>query len=716
MLPNVPEHGSFLTCELLRQELQLFAQRELRNELADFSCRMQQELRGSMAGEIPVSPVTPPSISIAPGCFRKGRMPAEHEGSESTTACAKLTSGRRCATESWDVATIEPDDPVDDRDELRKAGMTIPSALIELSPPETRPSVTDSARSLTHNHEEDRETDRKTIRPNRATLYSAKNSKRINFSMAPSNSISNSINLATSSTSIKAARAARMGGEQNNAMVRQRTSETSDVCRMQKSEHSTSSRSSYRPPSMFGLHKLKTTKRLEKTKVLGDGKQTAFQEYLKRQESKENGQLSAATTRAEKTFARQNIFSRVCLRLDELINIPVAAAIGLNGVVMGAQTQYQSLKVTEELPLIFPVMEVFFWVFFLSEIVIRIAARHLDFFTAEGWRWNIFDLVLVIIQTLEVISMLTGLVVYNASSSITNLTFMRLLRILRLLRVLRIVRLLQFVSELNTIVSSIINSMRSLFWTLVLLIIMIYIIGIVFAQVVLGHRIENKDESPDDVAEELSYWWGTLFRSTLTLYEAILGGADWDGPLVPLLEKITVFMGPIFILYIAFALLAMMNVITGVFVESALKNAARDKDKDFVSSIRDLFEGSSNGDAGIVTQEVFEERISEAALQMYLKQIGIDAKDAKLMFSILDGEGTGVLDLEELLVGMLRLRSRAKVLDIALLMMQHEVTNDNIEELSCQVQEVVLSRNTIQKTESKSTRSTEFDSEDNELV
>jgi len=183
-----------------------------------------------------------------------------------------------------------------------------------------------------------------------------------------------------------------------------------------------------------------------------------------------------------------------------------------------------------------------------------------------------------------------------------------------------------------------------------------------------------------------------LARSTLTLYEAILGGADWDGPLAPLIHLISVLMGPVFILYIAFCCLAMMNVITGVFVESALKNAAQDKDRDFMQSIRDLFTidtDDMNGDAGIVTQEAFEERTSEPALQMYLKQIGIDAKDAKLMFQVLDGEGTGVLDLEELLVGMLRLRSSAKVLDIALLMHEHEVTNNNLQDFFQQMLEKI---------------------------
>eukprot|EP00913_Durusdinium_trenchii_P003197 g2957.t1 len=64
------------------------------------------------------------------------------------------------------------------------------------------------------------------------------------------------------------------------------------------------------------------------------------------------------------------------------------------------------------------------------------------------------------------------------------------------------------------------------------------------------------------------------------------GGVDWNDLSLPL-EPISPIMSLIFALYIAFAVplfsrqtvLAMMNVVTGVFVESALGSAREDRTK-----------------------------------------------------------------------------------------------------------------------------------------
>merc|ERR1712151_650420 len=88
---------------------------------------------------------------------------------------------------------------------------------------------------------------------------------------------------------------------------------------------------------------------------------------------------------------------------------------------------------------------------------------------------------------------------------------------------------------------------------------------------------------------ELAYFFGSLFRSMLTMLEVILGGVNWDKVVVPLIADISPVAGIIFGAYIAFCLFAMMNLVTGVFVESALRTAREEDERNAAKHIADVF-------------------------------------------------------------------------------------------------------------------------------
>jgi len=244
-----------------------------------------------------------------------------------------------------------------------------------------------------------------------------------------------------------------------------------------------------------------------------------------------------------------------------------------------------------------------------------------------------------------------------------DLSLLRMLRFLRLLRILPMARLMKFVSELNVIVLSVVNSLRSLGWTLLLLLILMYTLGVLFTQVVLSYRLGHFSTPSKEGAEAVTKWWGTLPRSVLSLYEAIMGGVDWDDVIMPLADYISPVCAVFFALYIAFALLAMMNVITGVFVDSALKNAELEKETDFLRVCSNIFCCLADSDGNISYQE-YEEQLDEPELNEYVKYFGIEPEDAKLLFRLLDKEDCGELPLQELFEGLLRLRSNARFIDV----------------------------------------------------
>lgn len=55
----------------------------------------------------------------------------------------------------------------------------------------------------------------------------------------------------------------------------------------------------------------------------------------------------------------------------------------------------------------------------------------------------------------------------------------------------------------------------------------------------------------------------------MALFQTITGGLEWRELVTPLMRHISPGLGVVFVLYVTFTSLALMNVVTGVFVETA---------------------------------------------------------------------------------------------------------------------------------------------------
>merc|ERR1719503_336698 len=111
---------------------------------------------------------------------------------------------------------------------------------------------------------------------------------------------------------------------------------------------------------------------------------------------------------------------------------------------------------------------------------------------------------------------------------------------------------------------------------------MIYVFSVLFLQVVADSG--NFSEHPS-----LQYWFGGLGRTILTMFECIVGGVSWDEVVGPLIADVSPLMGVLFCAYITMSLFAMMNLVTGVFVENVTKTVREDKDSTMALRICNLF-------------------------------------------------------------------------------------------------------------------------------
>lgn len=364
-----------------------------------------------------------------------------------------------------------------------------------------------------------------------------------------------------------------------------------------------------------------------------------------------------------------------CQALLTLVRSPsfdyvVGTCIVLNSVFIGYSADYARTHIEEDSPGWFRVVDLFFTIFFAVELLLRMIAEREKFFLSKHSRlWNVFDLFVVGTAIVE-----------ECLSIASSTTVIRILRTLRLIRVLRFIRLMRFFNDLRAMVWGILHSINSLFWAIILLVIIMFVFAVYFTQAVTFFLQEDVHDREVELnateLEALKVYFGSILMTIYTLFKAISGGGDWQDYSDPLF-KISPVMGFFFCFYIAFAVFAVLNVVTGVFVDNSIKFIHEDEDiiiieqtaarQKHINNVRKVFQRADVDASGKLTVEEFKRHLGNSYVQAYFRQMDLDIESlgAEGLFNLLDFDGDGVIDLEEFVFGCAHLKGNARSLDLA---------------------------------------------------
>jgi hypothetical protein len=350
-----------------------------------------------------------------------------------------------------------------------------------------------------------------------------------------------------------------------------------------------------------------------------------------------------------------------------------AGMILANSALIGAEVEHLTTNDTEN-----PQMQAFGYTcsaFFLFELILRILNNGWrDFFTNEEWKWNVFDAVLVGMSAIDIVvlQMVPDGGEDNASSISTSLKTVKMLRIVRMGRVFR------FFSELSQLALMIMDSIKSLTWALLMLMIINFTSSIVFTFYVTDFL-----KSEGTVARECATHFGTLLTSMYTLFHSMLNGISWHLVADSLLEVPSLrWLAMFYILYMSFTMLAVLNIITGVFVDRAVETAKTQREflvqkemelkEKWLAEMRSLFEEMDTDGSGTVNLDEVSTFFEDPRVQSYFQALGLDATDAQRLFTLLDEYDTGEVDVSTFLDGCLRLKGVARSIDVYALMWEHK--------------------------------------------
>lgn len=375
-----------------------------------------------------------------------------------------------------------------------------------------------------------------------------------------------------------------------------------------------------------------------------------------------------------------------CVASSEF-ELTMAVCIITNSVFIGVQVDWAARNPNEAAPIAFYVLQQLYAAIFLVELILRLLAEGTYFCWSSQWHWNFLDVFLVVASLFEVVTELLAALDSSNSSmqNMSNVRIIRVVRIARVMRIFRILRVVRFIRGLRTLLFSIMCTLKSLVWAMLLLIIIMYVFGIIFTQAISDHLVEadenaaQEDESPHN--QLLRQHYGSLTTSMYTLFESVAGGLSWGAMTQPL-NTVGIMCNVVFTVYVAFVYFAVLNVVTGVFCHAAIESAQHDQDmviqqelanrQRYIQKVKQLFEDLDTDSSGTITLNEFESHFQDESVQAYFHSLDLDPKDAWTLFKLLDSHCTHQVDIEEFAIGCLRLRGPAKRIDIEKLMYDHQ--------------------------------------------
>lgn len=418
--------------------------------------------------------------------------------------------------------------------------------------------------------------------------------------------------------------------------------------------------------------------------------------------TRRTGSKTAASFSPLSSAKRTNLLETDKPTLKDFIRSPryellSATVILLNAAFIVWETQRRAILAATRIDLnsdeiLFGIAANIFCVLFVVDLVLRMQAQGGRFFRSSERNWNMFD---VFVSATACAEAMVHWYTFASSTPSSLRLFLRkfsMLRILRLLRVVRMTRatrVIRFLGELRLMVFSLTGSLKSLAWSVVLILIILLVFGVCFTDGVVTYCLQHSAFGAAHT-EDMRRFFGTVTQSSVSLFMAMSGGEDWGNMLTALAplpwEYSLLFLG-----FISFTVLALLNVVTAVFVNTALQRSQNDRElvvqkemeykEELVTIVEQVFMELDTNHSGSLTIEEFELHVDDEKIMAYLRSRDIDIGQVRTLFMLLDVDGTGDVSMEEFVNGILRLKGGASGIDLAFLTYQVGWILHNMQEL-----------------------------------
>jgi len=346
-----------------------------------------------------------------------------------------------------------------------------------------------------------------------------------------------------------------------------------------------------------------------------------------------------------------NLFADIARssRFEQLTNL----VIGFNSVWIAVDVELNQSETLNEATLGFQVAENSFCSFYTTEWLVRFAAYQRKRDCLRDM-WFLFDSGLVAVMVFETWIMYLVVELAGGAGGM-DLNTLTILRLLRLLRLTRITRLMRAIPELMFMIQGLISAMRSVFITLFLVLIVVYVFAVALVQLLKNDDVEVGKNNFDGV-------WHAM--CTLTV-QAILPDQ------APLLEELSTagwYYSAAFFVFLVLATLTITNMLIGILCEVACRVSAREKELMDIELVQNKMasivqESLDRDQDNNISKAEFQDIVKNDRACKALRQVGVEASDllehADFVFDDWDDDGEYVertLGFDEFMEIVMKLR------------------------------------------------------------
>jgi len=289
------------------------------------------------------------------------------------------------------------------------------------------------------------------------------------------------------------------------------------------------------------------------------------------------------------------------------------AFIVTNAMWIAVDTDHNKKDLLIESDAIFQFAEHLFCSFFFFEWLVRFCAfrRKLD-----GIRdpWFVFDSLLVFLMVFETWVMTIAWAFAAGAGTSGPKSLIKMARLLRLARMARMGRLVRAVPELMILMKGMLSAMRSVFFTLCLLMIILYLFGISLTQLTDKTALHDR-------------YFPNVMGSMYTLL--IYGGLLYNiGELSDRLSEEGAGLLLFFLLFVLLVSLVVFNMLTGVLCEVVSAVSAMEKEEMLLKYVSEKVHGivselDSDGN-NLVSRKEFDTILQNGEVVQALSTIGVD--------------------------------------------------------------------------------------------
>eukprot|EP00927_Polykrikos_kofoidii_P002583 TRINITY_DN11029_c0_g1_i3.p1 TRINITY_DN11029_c0_g1~~TRINITY_DN11029_c0_g1_i3.p1 ORF type:complete len:687 (+),score=91.70 TRINITY_DN11029_c0_g1_i3:151-2211(+) len=311
-----------------------------------------------------------------------------------------------------------------------------------------------------------------------------------------------------------------------------------------------------------------------------------------------------------------------------------------------------------------------FTLFFTLELFFRVYLYGWrDFVRGEDQASNMFDAALVLMADFMWAFSLLANDGADAEPLIRSFTAFRTVRLMRLVRV---VQRVPFFREVLLLLRGLTQSFRVLFWTILVIAAITYvfaIFGVLFVSMDVKKAVRGTNPVHSLTPEQLEMLWeltsgvGTWMHTLIQ----VLTLDSWNSIMRPLM-LVAPWSWLLFYIYIALAVIVLLNLVTAIIVENAFKSSHLEEEElskvlenerlNSIQQLETLFSSLDDDGSGDISWDEFENGFGKPEIRQQLKALGIQEDELKPLFDLLDA-GDGVLTLREFFSGIKRMSGTA---------------------------------------------------------